>query len=74
MIVYGVVTKVLGTELFAQHNIADLNSDIAFIVLLSEEKPLAWKKTHTHTHTHTHARTFKVNVANYTNILYKYNR
>ena len=41
MIVYGVVTKVLGTELFAQHNIADLNSDIAFIVLLSEEKPLA---------------------------------
>ena len=32
--------KVLGTELFAQHNIADLNSDIAFIVLLSEEKPL----------------------------------
>ena len=40
MIVYGVVKKVLDTELFPQHSIADLNSGIAIIVLLSQEKPL----------------------------------
>ena len=40
MIVYDVATKVLGTELFPQHNHADLNSGITFIVLLSKEKPL----------------------------------
>ena len=40
MIVYGVVTKVLDTELFPQHSIADLNSGIAIIVLLSQEKHL----------------------------------
>ena len=34
------------------------------------------KHTHARTHarTHTHTHRFKVNVANYTNILYKYNR
>ena len=44
MIVYYVATKVLGTEKFAQHNIADLISGITFIVLFSQEKPLLWKE------------------------------
>ena len=35
MIVYDVVTKVIDTELFPQHNIADLNSGITLIVLFS---------------------------------------
>ena len=51
MIVYDVATKVLDTELFPQHTIADLHPGIIFIVLLSQEKPL-----HTHTHTHRHAQ------------------
>ena len=38
MIVYDVAKKVLGTELFPQQTIPDVNS--AFIVLLSQEKPL----------------------------------
>ena len=61
MIVYDLVTKVLSTELFLQYNIADLNSGITFIALLSQEKPLPLnernKHIHTHTHTHTHTRT-----------------
>ena len=40
MIVYDVAAKVLGTEEFPQHNIAELNSGITFIVLFSQEKPL----------------------------------
>ena len=40
MIVYDVATKVLDTETFPHHTIADLNSGITFIVLLSQEKPL----------------------------------
>ena len=40
MIVYDVATKVLDTQLFSQHNIADFNSGIIFIVLFSHEKPL----------------------------------
>ena len=52
-----VVTKVLDTESFPQHNIASLISGITFIVLFSQEKPLRWKGIHTHTHTHTHAHT-----------------
>ena len=40
MIVFDVATKVLGTELFPQHNIADLNSGTSFIALLSQEKLL----------------------------------
>ena len=38
MIVYDVVAKVLDTEIFAQHNIADLISGITFD-LFSQEKP-----------------------------------
>ena len=38
MIVYDVVTKVLDTEIFAQHKIADLISGITFD-LFSQEKP-----------------------------------
>ena len=44
MIVYDVATKVLNTESFPQHSIAGLISGITFIVLLSQEKPLRWKK------------------------------
>ena len=41
MIVNEVATvDVLGTEFFPQHNIADLNSGITFIVLFSQEKSL----------------------------------
>ena len=40
MIVYDAATEVLGTELFPQHKIADLNSGTTFIVLFSQEKPL----------------------------------
>ena len=36
MIVFDVVTKVL----VAENTMADLNSDITFIVLFSQEKPL----------------------------------
>ena len=50
MIVYDVVTKVLDTESFPQHNIAGLISGITF-VLFSQEKPLRWKEIHTHTQT-----------------------
>ena len=39
MIVYDVATKVFDTEIFPQHNIAELISGIKFIVLLSQEKP-----------------------------------
>ena len=37
MIVYGMATKVLDTEIFPRHNIADLISVIMFIVLFSLE-------------------------------------
>ena len=40
MIAYDVATKVLDTEIFPQHTIADLISGITFIVLSSQEKPL----------------------------------
>ena len=48
MIVYDVATKVLDTELFPQHTIANLNSGITFTVLFSQEKPFQWKKINTH--------------------------
>ena len=35
MIIYDMVIKVLDTELFPQHTIADLNSGITFIVLFN---------------------------------------
>ena len=40
MTVFDAETKVLDTEIFPQHNIADLNSGITFIALFSQEKPL----------------------------------
>ena len=46
MIVFDAETKVLDTEVFSKHNIADLNSGITFI-LLSQEKPLGWKGINT---------------------------
>ena len=64
MIAYDVATKLLDTESFPQHIIADMSSGITF-VLFSQEKPLRWKEIntqihkHTHTHTHTHARARK---------------
>ena len=50
MIVFDLETKVLDTEIFPQHNIADLNSGITFIALFSQEKPLQWKEINTVTH------------------------
>ena len=40
MIVHDVATKVLDTEIFNQHTIAELTPGITFIVLFSQEKPL----------------------------------
>ena len=40
MIVFDTETKVLDTVIFSQHSIANLSSDITFIVLFSQEKPL----------------------------------
>ena len=40
MTVYDVATKVLDTENFPQHTIADLNSGITLIFLFNQEKPL----------------------------------
>ena len=53
MIADDVVTKVLDTKSFPQHNIAGLISAITFIVLFSQDKPLRWKEINTHTPTHT---------------------
>lgn len=44
MNVHDVATKVLDTELFSQHTIANMNSGITFIFLLSQEKRLRWKE------------------------------
>ena len=44
MIVYDMATKILVTEMFPQHTIADLISGITFIVLLSQEMPFAERK------------------------------
>ena len=59
MIVFDVATKVLGTEEFPQHNIAELNSGTTLIALFSQEKPLRLKEINTHTHTYTHTHTHK---------------
>ena len=40
MIVYDMATKILGTELSPQHNIADLSSSITVIVFFNQQKPL----------------------------------
>ena len=50
MIVYDVAAKVLGTKKFPQHNIADLNSDITFIVFFQSGEAFTVKgNKHTHT-------------------------
>ena len=54
MIVYNVVTRVLGTELFPQYDIAKLNSVITFTVLFSQGKPLRGKEIDTPTRPHMH--------------------
>ena len=51
MIVYDVATKILVTEMFPKHTIADLISAITFIVLFSQEMPLRWKEINTQRHT-----------------------
>ena len=53
MIADDVVTKVLDTKSFPQHNFAGLISAITFIVLFNQDKPLRWKEINTHTHTQT---------------------
>ena len=50
MIVFVAETKILTTEVFPKYNITDLTSDITFIVLLTQEKPLQWKEINTHTY------------------------
>ena len=50
MIVFDAETKVLDIEIFPWHNIAELNSNITFIVLPSQEKSLQWNEKNTHTH------------------------
>ena len=57
VIVYDVATEILDTGIFPQHTIADLNSEITFIVLFSQEKPIRWKEINTHTHTPSHTLT-----------------
>ena len=48
MIVFDAEPKVLDTEIFLQHTIANLNSGITF-VLFSQEKLLQCKEINTHT-------------------------
>ena len=55
MIVYNVATRVLGTELFPQYDIAKLNTVITFAVLFSQEKPLRGKEIDTPTRPHMHS-------------------
>ena len=63
MITYDVATKVLDSEIFPQHPIADIISGITFIVLFSQEMSYTHTytrtRTHAHTHTHTHTHTLK---------------
>ena len=40
MIVFEAETKLLGTKIFPQHAIPELNSGVTFVVLFSQEKPL----------------------------------
>ena len=40
----------LGTEMFPQHTIADLNTENTFIVTFIQEQPLRWKEINTDTH------------------------
>ena len=49
MIVYDVATKVLDTELFPQHTIAELNSGITFFFIQPEDFAM---KANNHTHIH----------------------
>ena len=50
VIVFDVDTKVFDTEIFPQHAISDLKSDITFTAFFSQEKNLWWKEINTHTH------------------------
>ena len=44
-------TKVIDTEIFTHHAMADLNSGFMFIVLFSQEKPLRWNEINTYIET-----------------------
>ena len=54
MIVYDVGTKVLDTEIFPQHTMADLNIWYYLLFVQSEEAFTVKGNKHTHTHIHTH--------------------
>ena len=71
MIVYDVATKVLDTESYPQHNIAGLISDITFIVLFNQEKPLRRKEINTHKHTHLE-QFFLIRVVTRSTLLYEH--
>ena len=58
MTVFDAEAKVLSTEIFTQHTIADLNSDITFIVLFTQEKPLRRTVVDTNTYTHIKSKCF----------------
>ena len=53
MIVFDVAIKVLDTEKFPQHTIADLNSGIALFCLVTRGLYSESKETHTHKQTNT---------------------
>ena len=52
LIIYDVATKLLGIEVFPQHNIADLSSGITLIVLFLQPEEAFSVKENKHTHTH----------------------
>ena len=66
MILFEVETKVLDTKIFSQHTIAELNSDITFIVLFIQGTPLPRMEIKTHVHMHT--KTYRIASTNYREI------
>ena len=49
--------KVLGTELFPQCNLRNLNSNKTFYCFVQTGETFTMKRNSTHTHTHTHTHT-----------------
>ena len=64
MIVYDVGTKVLDTEIFPQHTMADLNIWYYLLFVQSEEAFTVKGNKHTHTHTYTHTQHTQVFAGN----------
>ena len=67
MIVFDVATKVLDTEIFPQHTIADLNLWHYIHCFVQSEKVFTMKEnkhTHARTHTHTHTHSSSSSIFN----------